>query len=363
MELVLVVEANGVRGALGAGPKGRARGRELVLWEVVEQLRDGVVEAFAELEPRPDDAVLKRRGPRVDEGDLDAAQRLQALRRLRVEALRERGGGNAARTEIRVGVVDALLERPFEPVARPLQRVLDAVREVLQRADGDALLGRVARRAVRLRHAWRDDLRVALGAQRARLEHGLAVEDALAVDVEPCVDVVQRRAHAVELCVEPVVEDAVRLRADAQLQALDGHAAVDVLGSRNGANRLGLADVRGAEQELPRQIRFFDVIHVRHDNCAAVRFKAHAHQGPVLEHLAADGARPDEEVLEAMQLVDDALADDAAQRVVAVAAGQPVQARTAVEELARVKVEPLRDGRKLGRARLEHLLADDAAER
>ena len=33
-----------------------------------------------------------------------------------------------------------------------LQRVLDLVREVLERADGDALLGRVLRRAVGLGH-------------------------------------------------------------------------------------------------------------------------------------------------------------------------------------------------------------------
>ena len=33
-----------------------------------------------------------------------------------------------------------------------LQRVLDLVGEVLERADGDALLGRVLRRAVRLGH-------------------------------------------------------------------------------------------------------------------------------------------------------------------------------------------------------------------
>ena len=44
-----------------------------------------------------------------------------------------------------------------------LQRVLDLVGEVLERADGDALLGRVLRRAVRLghvgdHHLWEEDI-------------------------------------------------------------------------------------------------------------------------------------------------------------------------------------------------------------
>ena len=39
-------------------------------------------------------------------------------------------------------------------------------------------------------------LRVALGAQRAGLEHGELVEEAALVHVQPRVDVVQRGAHA-----------------------------------------------------------------------------------------------------------------------------------------------------------------------
>ena len=49
-----------------------------------------------------------------------------------------------------------------------LQRVLDLVREVLERADGDALLGRVLRGAVRLRHVGDHHLLVGRNLQDLR---------------------------------------------------------------------------------------------------------------------------------------------------------------------------------------------------
>ena len=130
---------------LRARPEGLARRRKLVGREVVQQLRDRVVEALLEAQPRPHDAVVERDGPRVDEARLDLAQRLE----LRVGLLRELRAELLARArEVRVHVLGVLHELALVHVARPLQRVLDLVREVLERAHRDALLGRVARRAV-----------------------------------------------------------------------------------------------------------------------------------------------------------------------------------------------------------------------
>ena len=79
-----------------------------------------------------------------------------------------------------------------------LDAVRDLVGEVLERAHGDRLLGRVAARAVALGHLRHDELHVALGAERAGLEQRLLVVDAALVDVEACLHVVERVAHAGE---------------------------------------------------------------------------------------------------------------------------------------------------------------------
>ena len=51
-----------------------------------------------------------------------------------------------------------MLEHAFEPITSPLHRVFDLVGEVLEGADGDALLGRVAGRTIVLSEVGDDDL-------------------------------------------------------------------------------------------------------------------------------------------------------------------------------------------------------------
>jgi hypothetical protein len=76
-----------------------------------------------------------------------AVERVKRLRAGQAQgALQERGVPQERGRLLRI-----LSEQALELIARPLQRVLDRVREVLQRADGDALLRRVLGRAVRLR--------------------------------------------------------------------------------------------------------------------------------------------------------------------------------------------------------------------
>lgn len=62
-------------------------------------------------------------------------------------------------SEILGSMVRRLTEQSLELVARPLQRVLDGIGEVLQGADGDALLRWVLRRAVGFSQEWDYNLR------------------------------------------------------------------------------------------------------------------------------------------------------------------------------------------------------------
>eukprot|EP00961_Rhodomonas_salina_P042074 565547-Rhodomonas_salina.2 len=122
-----------------------------------------------ETKASPLDAVLEGLGPVIAEELLHAFDGRHGGGRLLAETLEE-----LLRVVLVGGrVLDALLERALEVVARPLDRVLDGVGEVLERADRNGLLGRVARGPVRLRHVGDDDLDVAFGAKRPAFEQRL----------------------------------------------------------------------------------------------------------------------------------------------------------------------------------------------
>ena len=88
-----------------------------------------------------------------------------------------------------------------------LNRVVDLVREVLDRANRSLLLRRVLRGGVRLRQVRHDNLRVTLGAEGTRLEKWLQVEDTTLVHVHTRLDVVQRVCNAVNAVEEFLVVD------------------------------------------------------------------------------------------------------------------------------------------------------------
>ncbi len=88
--------------------------------------------------------------------------------------------------QVEGGELGRLSENGIEFLARPLDRVLDRVREVLYRADRVSLLGRVGGYRVGLGHVRQDHLHVALGAESAALQQGLEVVDAAAIHVDAC---------------------------------------------------------------------------------------------------------------------------------------------------------------------------------
>ena len=247
------------------------------------------------------------------------------------------------------------------------EAVVDVVREVVQRARRRLLLGRVAARAVVLGPVRDHHLRVALGAERAALEQRLAEEDAARVDVESRLDVVQGVDDDVQALPEVVVEGALGRRRDAVLERRGVELRVHLRHRLDRRARLRVADVVVAEEELAGEVRLLDDVVVG-DGELAARPARDAHQREVLEELAAERARSDEEDVERRQLLDERRAEDGGLRGVAPGGaeggGREVGGRRRLgrQALERVEVEALRRRVELPRHRLHHLLADDAAD-
>lgn len=80
-----------------------------------------------------------------------------------------------------------------------------------------------------LGHAGDDHLCVALGAERAALQQGLAEVHAARVDIQPRIHIVEGVHHHVQIGPEGVVEDILCVRGDAVLQRAHFERRVDVL--------------------------------------------------------------------------------------------------------------------------------------
>mmetsp|Transcript_16457 Transcript_16457/g.49923 ORF Transcript_16457/g.49923 Transcript_16457/m.49923 type:complete len:793 (-) Transcript_16457:952-3330(-) len=360
VERVVRRELERRRRPLGARPEGGTGRGGHVEREVEDELRDLVVEELLEAETRPDHTLLER-DRLVDEVRGEGLERRLAHAGLPLEVGEEVWLG-----EVGVDVLGALPEEALEAVAAPLDGVLDLVRKVLERADRDALLGRVARRAVALGELRDDDLHVPLRAERAALEERLLVVDAALVDVQPRLHVVERVAHAGEAAPEGVVEDALCLGAHPIQPRLHLGRRVHRPDRRRGAGRLCLGHVPRAEEELAVEIRLLDCVWVGDRDVPALA-AADAHHRPVLEHLAPDRARPDEQVAQRAELLLRAPAERRRLRVVPRAARRRLCGRKRLlavgrQALLRVEVEPLLQRHELAAGSLHHLLRSHAAK-
>lgn len=176
-------------------------------------------------------------------------------------------------------------------------------------------------------------------------------------------------------CQRPVTKQVARrvcgegltlgLCSDPVLVGLDlaGELRVHLCRCSCGCLCLVLAEVARAEQELSVQVGLLDRVHVGHVDLA-VRSGSESHHRPVLEHLAPDRTRPDEELSVVGDLGVERKTENGDLAVV------PRSLRLAVllgrerrrQRLERVKVEVLDHRVELGRARLEHLLGDEPSE-
>lgn len=290
--------------------------------------------------------------------------------------------------------------------------VLNHVGEVLDGARRVTLLWWILRRRVRLGHVRQDDLHVGLGAERARFEEGLGVVDAARVHVLACSvragqrsgvrrmsrlseaqrtssDIVESVGDAVNVVEELVAKDTCGKKSERQQE-------VEHLGdARRGLLTLGLpsdgqlvhldlalellihlgdgppprltleaAHILGTDEELPVEVGLLNGIEIRHVDVTLLP-RAQSHHGPILEHLAPDGSRADEE----LTLVLDLGLEGATKHCNLPIVARGGRGRGAIlrrgldvgQRLEGIKVEVLVEGPKLARASLEHLLADEAA--
>jgi len=201
--------------------------------------------------------------------------------------------------------------------------VLDRVREVLQRAERDALLGRILRIRIRLSLVRQNHLGVGLGAKSARLEQGLREPHAARVDVHPGLHVVERVHHAVQRLPEGVVEGILRVRRHPDLQRPHLQASVHPLGGAGRRQRLRLADVWLPEQELSVQVRDLYPVHVCDRHLTALP-AARAHHGEALQVLAPQGSCADQEEAHGAHLALEGAAEDGDLVVVPATQGLPI---------------------------------------
>mmetsp|Transcript_12228 Transcript_12228/g.27527 ORF Transcript_12228/g.27527 Transcript_12228/m.27527 type:complete len:298 (+) Transcript_12228:673-1566(+) len=152
---------------LRTGPKLGSAACDLIRREVVQQLSNLIVKQLFKGQSGPSDTILKGGGTFIDQSSTDKTKRLQfrvGLQGIHVLFCR--------RDQVGIDFLRCLLEFTFEPVAGPLQRVLDLVREIFERADGNRLFGWIPSCSIILGQVRHDDLRVSFRAQCAALQHG-----------------------------------------------------------------------------------------------------------------------------------------------------------------------------------------------
>ena len=211
--------------------------------ELLGQVEEDVTEELMEGCPRQRDGITHRGafGAHLERGD-----ELLELRNL----LGDLGGASVGRLQrLTARLLDETLdvlehlgrllgrvgEEVLELCPSPFDTVVDQVREVAQRAHGHAaaLIGRTAVgiRASQVRH---DDVHVRARPHRPRFEQWLLIEDALRVDVQARLHVVERIAHEIEAVPKVGVEEVLRRSGHQVLLGLDVEARVHRKRARRG---------------------------------------------------------------------------------------------------------------------------------
>lgn len=160
---------------------------------------------FLKLPPGPNDALLKCNRLLIFEVRLDLLKLCLLASRVFERALDKVGLRKVLVTGLR-----GLDEVVVEVLTRPLNRVLDLVWEVFDRATWGLLLWRVLRRTVGFSEVWDDYLSVAFRAQCTGLQEWFLKENATLVHVETGFDVVERVSNSIEIREEVVAEFGCR---------------------------------------------------------------------------------------------------------------------------------------------------------
>lgn len=121
-------------------------------------------------------------------------------------------------------------------------------------------------------------------------------------------------------------------------------------------------DVPRSVQELSVQVGDFNSIVISNVD-QAVRATTNTHHGPVLQHLATDGTRSDQEVLQVQYLVVEGITEDGDLSVVTSANQLGVALSQGLgETFDAIEEQELVDGSVFGRDGLDNFLSDDTTE-
>ena len=358
MEHVVVVKCFGSGAALGARPEGVARAIEMVLGEQVEQITDreievgtadttryfhdtGLISSFLDIDKSVDVVEL---GTHASGG----------------RVLAEGGNEGLGSTDELASVLDTRGEQSVELITAPLDAVLDLVGEVTECAHGDGLLGRILRVTVGLGLVRHNHLRVSLGAESTRLKKGLAVPDALAIDVETRLDVIDGIDDEVEAFPEIIVEDILSFFSDEGLMNSHLEIGVHDLCFAACTLRLGMTNIGLTEEELTVQVGYFNVVIIG-DSDGTSRATGETHEGHGLSVLAAESTGTNHESLGSTELLLNLATVDLDLVVVTTVHGLAVDVVTFWEGLEAVVVGPLLEGHILA-SELDDLLSDEASK-
>src|SRR5690606_11436267 len=127
---------------------------------------------------------------------------------------------------------------------------------------------------------------------------------------------------------------------------------------------LELANVAGPKEELSVQITLFNRVHIG-DIDLALRSGCKTNHGPVLQHLATNGASTDKELFDISNLLLELLAKDCNLSIISAANGLaaflcPLDGGG--QTFQRVKVQVLNDRVELSRYSFQHFLCSKTSE-
>mmetsp|Transcript_7486 Transcript_7486/g.11907 ORF Transcript_7486/g.11907 Transcript_7486/m.11907 type:complete len:232 (-) Transcript_7486:745-1440(-) len=186
--------------------------------------------------------------------------------------------------------------------------MFDGVGEVFQSANGNGLFGGVTRRAVGFRYVRNDHLHIALGTQGTALKQRALQVNAALVHVCARLHIIKRVTHAIESFNPVVIKHILGIGPHFGRVRLHVEVRIHLLGAHAGGVGLELLNVLGTEQKLAIQIRLFNDIHISAVDSAALA-GAHAHHGPILEHLTPNRARTHQKILEFFEFALESLAE------------------------------------------------------
>lgn len=265
MGAIINIEIEDLGGSLWSTPEGESLTCLVVDGEGVQELGDLVVVEILEHLSSELDALIVGTDL-VDLGEsLDVFQSssqssklssFSFLIKLDLDFLEESFSVVDIGLELSIGFSEVTLKL----VSGPLDGVLNLVGEVLQSTERDTFFRWINRVTITLSESGEDDLGVALGSEGSTFEEGFSEPDALGVNKESGLDIVDGVDGEIETVPEIVIEETLGFWGDSVLDSLDLEIGVEDTSCVSGALSLGLSDVVWSEEELSVEVGDLNIV-------------------------------------------------------------------------------------------------------